>query len=115
MSTPPPQAILVITNLPDQASAESLAGHLLEARLAACVNIMAACSSVYNWQNALQKTAEIPLFIKTTAERYAQLEQAIRARHPYELPEIICLPVRQGLPAYLDWVRQETEPPCDSC
>ena len=103
-------ALVVITNLPDRASAERLADALIEARLAACVNIL-ACRSVYRWQGAVQHDEEHPLLIKTTAERYPALEQAIRAQHPYELPEIVAVPVERGLTAYLDWVAEETRDP----
>jgi periplasmic divalent cation tolerance protein len=101
-------ALLVLTNLPDRASAERLADALLGGHLAACVNILAPCRSVYRWQGAVQHDEEHPLLIKTTEARYAELEQAIRAAHPYELPEIIAVPIGRGLPAYLDWVAGET-------
>jgi periplasmic divalent cation tolerance protein len=100
--------LLVITNLPDRAAAEKLADALIGQRVAACVNILAPCRSVYRWQDAVQHDEEHPLLIKTTRERYAALEAAIRALHPYELPEIIAVPVERGLPAYLDWVAAET-------
>ena len=103
-------ALLVLTNLPDRAAAERLADALIEQRVAACVNILAPCRSVYRWKGAVQRDEEHPMLIKTTAERYAALEQAIRAGHPYELPEIIAVPVERGLPAYLDWVASETAP-----
>ncbi len=102
--------LLVLTNLPDPASARALAGHLLEMRLAACVNILAPCQSVYRWEGKVEEAAEIPLLIKTTTERYALLEAAIRQQHPYELPEIVAVPLAHGLPAYLDWVASETAP-----
>lgn len=101
--------LLVFTNLPDRASAERLADLLLEQRLAACVNILAPCRSVYRWKGAVQHDDEHPLLIKTSAERYGALEQALRQGHPYELPEIIAVPIEQGLPAYLDWVAAETK------
>jgi periplasmic divalent cation tolerance protein len=100
--------ILVLTNLPDQESAEKLAGQLVEKRQAACVNILAPCVSIYHWQGKTESAQEIPLLIKTTEECYAALEQTIRALHPYELPEIIHVPVTGGLPAYLNWVSEET-------
>lgn len=102
--------LLVFTSLPDRASAETLADALLEQRVAACVNILAPCSSVYRWKDSVQHDTEHPLLIKTTAERYPALEAAIRAGHPYELPEIIAVPVEHGLPGYLDWVAHETRP-----
>jgi len=102
--------LLVVTNLPDRASAEKLADALVEGRVAACVNILAPCRSVYRWKGALQRDEEHPVLAKTTADRYPSLEALIRANHPYELPEIVAVPVERGLPAYLDWVAAETRP-----
>jgi periplasmic divalent cation tolerance protein len=102
--------LLVFTNLPDRASAERLADLLLEQRLAACVNILAPCRSVYRWKGAVQHDEEHPVLIKTTQERYADLEAAIRANHPYELPEIVAAPIERGLQDYLEWVAAETSP-----
>jgi len=104
------ETLLVLTNLPDRAAAEKLAETLIEQKLAACVNILAPCRSVYRWKEAVQHDEEHPLLVKTTAARYAALEAAIRAGHPYELPEIIAVPVERGLPAYLQWVDTETRP-----
>jgi periplasmic divalent cation tolerance protein len=100
--------ILVLTNLPDQKTAEKLAGQLVDQRQAACVNILAPCKSIYHWQGKTESSQEVPLLIKTTEERYATLEQTIRALHPYELPEIIHVPLSGGLLAYLNWVSEET-------
>lgn len=100
----------MITNLPDDASARQLAAQLIEARLAACVNILAPCRSVYRWDGKVEDASEVPLLIKTTTARYAALEAAIQARHPYELPEIIAVPLSRGLPAYLGWVATESTP-----
>jgi periplasmic divalent cation tolerance protein len=100
--------LLVFTNLPDRAAAERLADALIGARLAACINILAPCRSVYRWKDAVQRDEEHPVLIKTTEARYVELEQAIRANHPYELPEIIAVPIERGLPAYLDWLGSET-------
>ncbi|HEX2567320.1 MAG TPA: divalent-cation tolerance protein CutA [Burkholderiales bacterium] len=102
------KALLVFTNLPDRAAAERLADMLVEKKLAACVNILAPCRSVYRWKGAVQHDEEHPMLIKTTAERYAELERALRSGHPYELPEIVAVPIEHGLGAYLDWVRDET-------
>jgi periplasmic divalent cation tolerance protein len=101
--------LLVLTNLPDRAAAQRLADLVVEKRLAACVNILAPCRSVYRWKGAVQHDEEHPILIKTTAERYPELEKALRAEHPYELPEIVAVPVERGLPAYLEWVAGETK------
>src|SRR5258706_14819147 len=99
----------VLTNLPDRAAAERLADLLVGKRLAACVNILAPCRSVYRWEGTVQHDEEHPMLIKTTAERYPELEKALRAGHPYELPEIVAVPIERGLPAYLEWVASETK------
>lgn len=102
------EVLLVLTNLPDRASAQRVAQVLIESRVAACVNILAECSSVYRWQGKTEVASEVPLLIKTTRAAYPRLETAIRAHHPYELPEIIAVSVNAGLPGYLQWVAQET-------
>ena len=107
--------LLVLTNLPDANAATLLANQLVEARLAACVNILSPCTSVYRWEGLMESATEIPLLIKTTATRYPALEAAIRAGHPYELPEIIAVPIAAGLPAYLGWVATETTPDDTPC
>src|SRR5512144_1691236 len=100
--------LLVWTNLPDRAAAERLADLVIEKKLAACVNILAPCRSVYRWKGAVQHDEEHPMLVKTTAERYAELEKALRAAHPYELPEISAVPIERGLSEYLGWVSAET-------
>ena len=100
--------LLVITNLPDAQAAERLAHQLIEARAAACVNQLAPCVSTYRWQGKIETATEVPLLIKTSQSAYPRLEQLIREAHPYELPEIIAVPVVAGLPTYLDWVNRET-------
>lgn len=101
--------LLVFTNLPDQASARILAASLVEQRLAACVNVLQPCHSIYRWKGAVETTEEVPLLIKTTEARYPALQEAILAQHPYETPEIVALPVANGLPDYLGWVTAETQ------
>ena len=102
------EKLLVFTNLPDLAAAQALAAALIERRVAACVNVLAACTSVYRWKGQVESSSEVPVLIKTTAGRYPALEQAIRSLHPYELPEIVAVPISHGLPQYLDWVAAET-------
>lgn len=103
--------ILVLTTLPDQDSAARLARVLVETRAAACVSILAACASVYRWQGTIENADEVPLLIKTRAALYPLVEQTIRAHHPYELPEIVSVPVTAGWPAYLQWVADESAGP----
>ncbi len=105
----PDEIILVLTNLPDRASAEKIAHILIAEHAAACVNILAECSSIYRWQGKIETTTEIPLLIKSTRAAYLQIEALIRTHHPYELPEIIAVTVVSGLPAYLDWVLQASQ------
>lgn len=101
--------LLVMTNLPDQASAERLAASLVENRLAACVTILQPARSTYRWKGAIESADEVPVLIKTAEARYSALQDAIRAQHPYAIPEIIALPVVSGLPDYLAWVAAETQ------
>jgi periplasmic divalent cation tolerance protein len=108
---PAPGAIVVLTNLPDRAAAMRLADALVERRLAACVNVLAGCDSVYRWKGAVERATEVPVLVKSTADAWPALEQAIRELHPYELPEILRLPVAAGLEAYLGWVAAEVAAP----
>lgn len=100
--------LLVMTNLPDAASAENLARLLVANRLAACVNCLPGVRSIYRWHGAVEETSEVTLLIKTVAERYTELEAAIRQHHPYEVPEIIAIPPSTGWPPYLSWIVDET-------
>ncbi len=101
-------AILVLSTLPDVESARKLADGLLTGRLAACVNIGAPVESMYHWRGARETAAEVPVCIKTTADLYPDVEAAIVAFHPYELPEVVAVSIAHGLPAYLDWIVAET-------
>lgn len=102
------QTLLVFTSLPDETSAQALAAALVGERVAACVSVLAPCRSLYRWRGGIETAQEVPLLIKTTAACYAALETAIRIRHPYELPEIVAVPIAHGLPEYLQWVAAET-------
>ena len=103
------EPLLILTNLPDVASAEKLARAMIESRAAACVNVLTACRSIYRWQSAVETANEIPLLIKSTAANYPRVEEIVRAQHPYAVPELIAIPITHGLPAYLDWLAAETE------
>ena len=81
---------------------------LTDQRLAACVNILGACTSVYRWQGTVESTEEIPVLIKTQRQHFERVEQLIKLMHPYELPEVIMVPISGGLPAYLQWISDET-------
>ncbi|HET7403525.1 MAG TPA: divalent-cation tolerance protein CutA [Usitatibacter sp.] len=100
--------IAVLTNLPDSESAFNLARQLVQLRLAACVNVLPGVTSFYRWEGREEEAAEVPVLIKTVAERYPELEAAIRERHPYSVPEVIAWPIEQGLGAYLEWVERES-------
>jgi periplasmic divalent cation tolerance protein len=102
------EILLVMTTLPDVASAQLLARKIIESRAAACVSQLSPCISTYRWQDTIETATEIPLLIKTTQTAYPGLETLIRSEHPYELPEIIAVTVSAGLPDYLNWVHGET-------
>ncbi len=102
------EAIVVLVNLPDLATAEKLARRLVESGLAACVNIFPMMTSIYRWQGNVEQTNEVTALVKTTRTRYEELEAAVTELHPYDVPEIIALPIVAGLPAYLHWLAQET-------
>lgn len=99
---------VVLNTCPDAASAEVIAQTLLERKLAACINIMPGVKSYYTWKGVCENTEEHLLIIKTQTSTYPTLEQAILELHPYELPEIIAVPIAAGLPAYLTWITQST-------
>jgi periplasmic divalent cation tolerance protein len=104
MDTP----LLVISNVPDMTVANTIAAAIVEQQAGACVNILPAVQSVYRWQGKVETAMEVTLLVKTVNSRYAALEQLIASLHPYDTPEIIAIPVAAGLPAYLQWIAQET-------
>ena len=97
--------VLVISNAPDQLLAKRIAHVLVEDGLAACVNLGAPVLSIYHWQGQIEGADEVPIWIKTTAGQQHAVIQALAKLHPYEVPEIIVLPVIGGSALYLDWVR----------
>jgi periplasmic divalent cation tolerance protein len=100
LSTP----LVIMTTCPDAESADRLSRRLVEGRLAACVNVLPETGSVYRWQGTIERSRETLLFIKTTRARYEAVEAFIRAGHPYELPEVIAVPIERGSPAYISWL-----------
>jgi periplasmic divalent cation tolerance protein len=109
--TRPEQVIVVYCTVPDLETGRRIAAHLVEYRLAACVNLLPGIESVYRWNDAVQNDAEVLLMIKSTTADYPELEAAIRGQHPYELPEIIAVSLTNGHPGYLDWVVKQNEAP----
>jgi periplasmic divalent cation tolerance protein len=97
-------ALVIMTTCPDVESADRLSRGLLEGRLAACVNLVPEVGSVYRWRGAIEQSRETLLFIKTTRGRYAAVEAFIRTGHPYELPEVIAVPIERGSAAYISWL-----------
>lgn len=100
--------MLVATTAPNAAVAAALAEHLVGKRLAACVSILPACLSIYRWAGKIARDEEVLLLIKTT--RASEATAAIKTQHPYEVPEVICFAIDSGLPAYLNWMREECAP-----
>jgi periplasmic divalent cation tolerance protein len=105
-----PDVLIVLCTCPDAPVAERIATALVGERLAACINVLPGVTSVYRWEGEVQRDSEVLLLIKTTRARFPVLTERVHALHPYELPEIIALPVAGGLPDYLDWVIQCTSP-----
>lgn len=104
----PDAALLVLTSLPDRETAVKLARSLVTGRLAACVNVGASVESMYHWRGQIETATEVPLIIKTRRDLYEAVQAAILALHPYELPEVIAVPVSHGFNRYLDWIGAET-------
>ena len=104
----PDAAILVLTSLPDRESAVALARTLVTGRLAACVTVGAPVESMYHWRGQIETASEVPVSVKTRRDLYPAVEAAIVAAHPYELPEVVAVPVSHGLGRYLDWIAEET-------
>lgn len=98
--------MLVLTSCGNAADASNLAALLVEQRLAACVNAVENVHSTYRWQGHVQQDQETLLVIKTTAERYTEVENAIKAHSKYQLPEVVAISVAAGSGAYLDWIRK---------
>lgn len=103
-------ARVVLLSAPDEASARALARELVEARLAACVNLLPGATSVFRWQAQVQVEPEVMLIVKTSAARLEALQARVLARHPYELPEFVALEATHVEPSYARWLESATEP-----
>jgi periplasmic divalent cation tolerance protein len=101
--------LVIITTVPDENLAVKITESLLQQRLAACVHALPPGRSTYRWQGKVERSAEITLIIKSTGARFTELEADIRRLHPYDLPEILALPVKTGSDAYLKWITDETK------
>ena len=106
----PTKLQLVLCTVPDRASAERIAETLVAEQLAACINIIPGITSVYRWKGTLEKDEELLLFIKTSEAVYDSVEQRIRTLHPYELPEIIAVPIQTGQEDYRRWIENSLIP-----
>ena len=95
---------VVLVTVPDMETGRRLARTVLEARVAACVNLVPGMESHYWWQGKLDQSAEVLLLIKTTSDKIGHLERIVLANHPYDTPELIVLPITQGTKQYLDWI-----------
>ena len=104
-------ALAVLSTFPDAETAARVARTLVDERLAACVNLVPAIRSIYRWQGAISDDAEALAIIKTTADRYPALAARISELHPYEVPEIVALPLAAGHPPYLAWLAGQVDPP----
>jgi periplasmic divalent cation tolerance protein len=98
------QHLLVLCTCPDAGVAERLASGLVEGGLAACASIVPGLTSIYSWEGKIQRDSEVLLLIKTRGDRYPELERQLRTTHPYDLPEIIAVPIDAGLAGYLAWI-----------
>ncbi len=101
--------ILVLSTCPGSISAKKIARDLVTEKLAACVNIVPGVQSFFSWVGKVDSANEYMLIIKTTLDRYEVLEKRIKKIHPYELPEIIAVPIETGLAGYLDWITKNSE------
>lgn len=100
--------IMVMSNTPNAAVAMDIAREIVGRQLAACVNILPGVHSIYRWQDAVEEAAEVTMLIKTRQACYEALQTAIVELHPYDVPEIIALPLTGGLPSYLSWMAEST-------
>lgn len=107
-STMPAEALLTLSTAPDRDRALAIARTLVEERLAACVSLLPSARSVYRWQGKIVEDEECVLLIKTSRARWEALVTRLKAIHPYEVPELIAIPVERGLESYLRWLAEST-------
>jgi periplasmic divalent cation tolerance protein len=100
--------LVVLCTCPDDPTADRISREVVSGRLAACVNRLSGIRSTFLWKGTLQDEPEVLLVIKTVRTRYEELEMRLKALHPYEVPEIIALPILAGSERYLAWMAEET-------
>lgn len=112
MTAPDPaDTVLVLTTLPSPDEARALVRELVDQRLAACGTILERVTSVYRWEGKVEVAAESQVMLKTRRGCWEGLQSAVQQLHPYDVPELLAVPIETGLPAYLEWVRSETTDP----
>ena len=100
------QALLAFSTFPDAETARKIVREIVQERLAACGNIVPQIESIYRWEGKLESSGEALALFKVAADRYREFEERLSSLHPYDVPEIICVQIEKGLPAYLQWVAQ---------
>ena len=101
--------LLALSTFPDVETARRIARELVAENFAACANIVPAIDSIYRWQGQIEEGTEALVFFKTSASRYPAFQDKLKSLHPYDVPEIVCFDIRDGLPDYLRWVGENTE------
>jgi len=109
MSTTAPQILVVFVTAPDAEVARRLARAIVDARAAACVQIVPGMTSVYRWRGAVEESSEVLMLVKTTADRRAELEELLTREHPYDTPEIVAVAADSVSPRYARWLSEETQ------
>ena len=100
------EIVVVFSTFPDVETARRIARELIDDKFAACANVISKIESIYRWQGKLEQGEETLVFFKTSAARYPAFQEKLKSLHPYEVPEIVCIPVSAGWPAYLGWVAE---------
>ncbi len=111
MSIPHESLIVIYTTCPDSATAESITSKLLQAKQVACVNLLPGIKSQYWWEGKIQKDKEVLVILKTRQSLFKAVEETIKNNHPYQIPEIIALPILQGNASYVSWIHDSVRPP----
>jgi periplasmic divalent cation tolerance protein len=98
--------LLALSTFPDVETARRISNQLVTEKFAACANILPRVESIYRWKDKIETAGEVIVFFKTTQDRQAEFQEKLRSLHPYEVPEIVFVPILSGLPSYLSWVAE---------